>query len=301
VIQPLAEPLLTCRAAVLLFRGGSTDHLGVLVHGLVEDREVGVEAYEGLWPSRLSLSRARVRLVELAFGAEGARRTSRRCGWASPPTCTPGRRRRRRSLEEAFAHLRAFAPDVLILGGDYVLFEAAHADELAPLIRSVGAPLGRYAILGNHDLWADDRAIARSLECAEATLLVNRCVSFSRRPEVSLSGLDDAWAGIPDYEAAFGGGVGQPVHVVAMHSPDHVPRLAGRRFTLAVCGHTHGGQIALPGPRALHAPSEESRRYLAGRYDLPGGPLWVSRGVGHAEVPWRWFAPADVLSATLRR
>lgn len=256
-------------------------------------------AYEGRWPSRLSLSRARVRRVELAFRAEGAPPgfAPLRVGFASDlhagPT-TPAA-----VLEEAFAHLRAFAPDVLILGGDYVLFEAAYADELAPLIRSVGAPLGRYAVLGNHDLWADDRAIARSLERAEATLLVNRCVSLSRRPEVSLCGLDDAWAGLPDYEAAFGGA--QPVHVVAMHSPDHVPRLAGRRFTLAVCGHTHGGQIAFPGPTALHAPSEESRRYLAGRYDLPGGPLWVSRGVGHAEVPWRWLAPADVLCATLQR
>ncbi len=255
--------------------------------------------YEGRWPSRLALSRARVRRAELAVRAEGAPRgfAPLKVGFASdlhagPTTPTA-------VLEEAFAHLRAFSPDVLVLGGDYVLFEAAYAQELAPLIRSVAAPLGRYAVLGNHDLWADDRAVARALERAEAALLVNRCVALPGRPEVSLGGLDDAWAGTPDYESAFEGA--RAVHLVAMHSPDHVPGLAGRRFALALCGHTHGGQIALPGPTALHAPSEASRRYLAGRYDLPGGPLWVSRGVGHAEVPWRCFAPADVLCATLQR
>lgn len=254
-------------------------------------------AYEGRWPSRLALARARVRRAELTLRAKGAPPgfSPLRVAFASDlhagPT-TPSA-----VLEEAFALLRAFSPEVLILGGDYVLFEAAYAEELAPLIRSVPAPLGRYAVLGNHDLWADDRAIARALGLAGAELLVNRCVSFPGRPGVSLGGLDDAWAGAPDYGAAFENA--QAIHLLAMHSPDHVPRLADRRFALALCGHTHGGQIALPGGRAVHAPSEASRRYLAGHYDLPGGPLWVSRGVGHAEVPWRWLAPADVLCATI--
>jgi hypothetical protein len=205
-------------------------------------------------------------------------------------------------LEKAFAHLRAFAPDVLILGGDYVLFEAACADELAPLIRSVVAPLGRYAVLGTHELWADDRAIARSLQRAEATLLVNRCVSLSCRPEVSLGGLDDAWAGDPGLRGgrpSGGGGSGSTWLRCTRRITFRASRAGGSPSPFAGTRTAARSRCRCRGPSTL--PRRRWRRYLAGRYDLPGSPLWVSRGVGHAEVPWRWLAPADVLCATLRR
>lgn len=247
------------------------------------------------WPSRLPLRMA-VRRVEHRVEAPGLPAGTRlKIGFASDlhagPT-TAGR-----TLVEAFAHLRAFDPDVLLLGGDYVLFDARHVERLVPLIESVPARLGRYAVLGNHDLWADDRQIASALGRAGVELLVNRTSRLADLP-VTIGGLDDAWTGQPHYEAAMAGR--EAVHLLLMHSPDHVPQMPKSvSFTLALCGHTHGGQVALPGGAPIFMVSRTSRSFSRGRFELPGGPMIVSRGVGNVEFPFRAFAAPDVLCVTL--
>jgi len=247
------------------------------------------------WPARLPLRMA-VRRLEHRLHTPGLPAgTSLKIGFASDlhagPT-TP-----RRTLDEAFAHLHAFAPDVLLLGGDYVLFAARYVERLVPLIASVPAPLGRYAVLGNHDLWADDRRIASALRRAGAELVVNRTVRLAELP-VSIGGLDDAWTGQPHYQAAMAGR--EAVHVLLMHSPDHAPQMPRTlSFTLALCGHTHGGQVALPGGAPIFMMSKVSRSFSRGRYELPGGPMIVSRGGGNVELPFRVVAAPDVLCVTL--
>jgi predicted MPP superfamily phosphohydrolase len=74
-----------------------------------------------------------------------------------------------------------------------------------------------------------------------------------------------------------------------------------RPYDVALAGHTHGGQIVLPGGLAPVAPQGAlSRRYRAGRYDLTGGrTLLVSRGIGHGALPFRIGAPSDVILLTL--
>jgi len=187
---------------------------------------------------------------------------------------------------------------VLLLGGDFVLFEARHVEQLVPLVASVRAPLGRFAVLGNHDLWADDRLIAAALGRAGVELIVNRVAALPGLP-VTVGGLDDHWTGEPDYPRAFAGR--GPVHLLLMHSPDHAPDLPrGLTFDLALCGHTHGGQVALPSGAPIFMVSPRSRSFSRGRFDLPGGPMFVSRGVGMVELPVRAFAPPDVLCVTLR-
>ena len=252
-------------------------------------------AYALDWPARVA-PRMSVRRVDVSLELQGLRGEPRlTLGFASDlhagPT-TP-----QRTLEEAFGHLRAFDPDVLLLGGDFVLFDARYCERLVPLIRSVRAPLGRYAVLGNHDVWADDRRIERTLESAGVQLLVNRTVRLPGR-EVSLGGLDDYWTGEPCYQEAFRDR--SRVHLLLMHSPDHAPHLPReQRFDLALCGHTHGGQISLPSGRPIAMVSATSRRYPFGRFELSQGPMLVSRGVGNIEVPMRAFAAPDVLCVRL--
>jgi predicted MPP superfamily phosphohydrolase len=250
----------------------------------------------GEWPAKLRLARSEVRRVDFSISVPSLKAGQElRVGFASDlhagATTSP------RMHEQAFAELRAFAPDLLLLGGDYVLFEARYVDQLLDLIRSVEAPRGRFSVLGNHDLWADDAYISSALESAGVELLINRTRRLDAIP-ITVGGLDDHLTGSPDYDRAFCEPA--PIHLLLMHSPDHVPALAGRSFTLAVCGHTHGGHIALPGGIPLLTPSRLSRSFAAGRYQLPGGPLLVSRGIGNVEAPFRLFAPADVLCITLR-
>ncbi|HEY0251221.1 MAG TPA: hypothetical protein VGC41_06820, partial [Kofleriaceae bacterium] len=70
-------------------------------------------------------------------------------------------------------------------------------------------------------------------------------------------------------------------------------------FDLAMCGHTHGGHVALPGGIPILVPGPASRRYAHGRYELEGKTLIVSRGVGSTEVAPRWNADPDILLVTL--
>jgi uncharacterized protein len=162
------------------------------------------------------------------------------------------------------------------------------------------APLGRYAVLGNHDYWADGPAIVGMLERSGIEMLTNRSVRLPAPFDaVVLSGLDDHTSGEPDAAVAFGDDAA--VRVVLMHAPSGLLDIGDRRFVVALCGHTHGGQVSLPDGRPLLvAHGELSRRYSAGRFDLAGGrTLLVSRGVGCSTLPIRLNAPAAITVCTL--
>jgi predicted MPP superfamily phosphohydrolase len=151
---------------------------------------------------------------------------------------------------------------------------------------------------------ADDDQIARRLEGAGVRLLTNRNVRLPPpHDDVWLCGLDDAEQGEPDAAAAFASANG--ARLVLMHSPDGLTAIGERPFAVAFCGHTHGGQIILPGGRGLIVPQGPlARRYLrAGVFPLAppdaanssGTPVMlVSRGVGCTVLPFRSGAGAEV-------
>jgi predicted MPP superfamily phosphohydrolase len=207
----------------------------------------------------------------------------------------------RRLIERAFDRLAALAPDVLALGGDYVSYDVtpAGADWLAALVGRVPAPI-KVAVLGNHDLWTDHPIIERALAAGGARVLVNDAVRLPPpHDDVAIVGLDDPWTGAPDGDRAFAAAGDAPTKIALVHAPDGYPHVRGRGAALMLAGHTHGGQIATPyGP--LVVPGAYGRRWPAGRFDLEGLPLFVSRGVGTVEIPLRLFAPPDVALIHLR-
>jgi predicted MPP superfamily phosphohydrolase len=118
---------------------------------------------------------------------------------------------------------------------------------------------------------------------------------------VVVSGLDDHMSGAPDAAAAVRDEAA--ARIVLMHAPSGLLDIGDRRFDVAMCGHTHGGQVALPDGRPLLvAHGQLSRRFSAGRYDLGDGrTLLVSRGLGCTIVPVRLNAQAAVTICTLRQ
>jgi len=190
--------------------------------------------------------------------------------------------------------------DLLLLGGDFVSLRAADAATLIQRLAVVPAPLGRYAVLGNHDHDCDGPAIAAMLEAAGVTVLTNRSLRLPAPfAGISLCGLDDHTMGAPNAGAAFAEAAA--IRVVLMHAPSGLLDIGAHPFTVALCGHTHGGQIALPNGRSLlTACGPLSRRYSAGRYELDGGrTLLVSRGVGYTALPIRLNAPPSITVCTV--
>jgi predicted MPP superfamily phosphohydrolase len=213
---------------------------------------------------------------------------------AGPATASP-------LIEMAVEQIAALEPDLLLLGGDFVSIDPRHGTPLFARLARLHAPLGRYAVLGNHDYWSGAPSVVAQLQDAGIELLTNRTVRLPPPFEpVTISGLDDYTSGEPDGDAALA--AAGEIRVVLMHQPSGLEQLGDHQFDVALCGHTHGGQIAWRGGVPLMVASGPlSRQYNAGRYDLPGQrTLIVSRGVGCGTLPIRINAPSSVVLCTLR-
>jgi len=199
-------------------------------------------------------------------------------------------------LRQACDALEAARPDLLLLGGDFVSLDARQIDWLAPLMGRIPAPLGRFAVLGNHDRWNGADYICRSLEAVGIEVLNNR---NRRLPppfhHIWICGLDDFLSGEPDAPAALAGAEG--ARIVLMHAPANLLDLDGERFDLALCGHTHGGQIASSGGAPFHAAlGPLSRDYNRGRFRMDhGGTLVVSVGLGCCTLPIRLNSDPEII------
>jgi uncharacterized protein len=192
-------------------------------------------------------------------------------------------------------------PDVILLGGDFVSCKARDVDALIQGLSRCNPPLGKYAVLGNHDLWSDDVYITRQLASARVEVLVNQ--GFPLRPPfdcVSICGIDDPWTGRADVARAFADA--NPVRIFLTHSPDGLLLLDKEQFDVGFAGHTHGGQIALrDGTPIISAGGPLSRTHARGRFEIPdNGPLIVSRGVGCSSIPVRINADPELVICTLR-
>lgn len=253
------------------------------------------------WPAKIARwlgTPAKVRVREVGFTHGRAPHPPLRIAFASDlhagPVTHP------RLIEHACQTLAGLRADLVLWGGDFVSLDAKHIDEVVEHMAAVRAPLGGYAVLGNHDLWVDYRHIERQLERAGVQLLTNRNVRLAAPFErVWVCGLDDAQSGHPDAKAALAGADG--ARIVLMHAPDGLLSLEDAHFEVAFCGHTHGGQVALPGGRAVVLPSGRlNRRFSRGVHQLERERhLVVSLGVGYSTIPFRLFAPPEVIVCTL--
>lgn len=271
--------------------------------------------YVGSWPARIWTripGALHVRRVEAALPLPSRRPGAAplRVGFVSDlhlgPT-TP-----LRLVENAFAELGRARLDLLALGGDYIFLGAGHKrmERLARLVESVPART-KVAVLGNHDFWARPERIVEALTRAGARVLVDRGLMLPPpHDDVAVIGLDDPFTSGHVFDGAvaraaadraLGSLDGTPAVVLAVcHSPDALPALHGRGIAMLLCGHTHGGQVALPGYRPLVMPSRVGRRYPYGLHHLEDGMvLFVSRGLGTSMVPLRTWAPEDLAVFTL--
>jgi predicted MPP superfamily phosphohydrolase len=204
-----------------------------------------------------------------------------------------------RTIRRACRLLAEAKPDLLLLGGDFVSFHARHVNGVVlESIASIDAPLGKLAVLGNHDLIADDDYLVERLATVGVRTLVNENVRLAAPYDrVWVCGLDNTEQGTPDGSRALDGADG--IRIILMHSPDGLTALGGESFAIAFTGHVHGGQFVLPGGKSLiSSKGPLSQKYLYGGFVEMGGPgerlLLVSRGIGQGSLPMRFRANPEV-------
>lgn len=200
-------------------------------------------------------------------------------------------------IARAFELVTESRPDAVLLGGDYVFYDADNIDRIAGGVSALAARFPTFGVWGNHDLWADDAYLQRVFAGAGVRMLRNDWVrGFLDRP-IDLYGVDDPWTGEPDFEPLKA--AERPV-VLLCHNPDGVLLLDdAHRADVMLCGHTHGGQICRRdgSPYMVHA--RTGTRFAGGRYRHKDINLIVSKGVGASEVPVRLHAPPEILVVDL--
>ena len=194
----------------------------------------------------------------------------------------------------AVSAIMAETPDLIILGGDYVTnrdrrYVQPAAEALAPLSASAGV----YAVLGNHD---DERDITAALTAKGFIVLRDSRTQISVRGEtVDLAGIRYWTYRIGDITRVIRGA--SPNLILIAHTPKRLFEAAALSVPLMLSGHTHGGQIVLPG---LGAVAAREFPVIAGSARRENTTVFVSRGVGTIYVPVRINCPPEVAVLTLK-
>jgi predicted MPP superfamily phosphohydrolase len=190
--------------------------------------------------------------------------------------------------------LMAEHPDMIVLGGDYVTWgDRSYVVPCAEALGGLHAPFGVYAALGNHD---DDRDMPAALISNGFEVLRDARTTVRARGErLELMGVR-FWTQRPRDIARVLRGAEGPVILIA-HDPRRLTEAAGLDIGLVLSGHTHGGQVVLPGVGAIAA-----RKFpvVSGFAQRDHTSIFVSRGVGTVYVPYRFNCPPDVAILTLK-
>jgi predicted MPP superfamily phosphohydrolase len=191
-------------------------------------------------------------------------------------------------------------PDLILLVGDYVSVNARYIAPAANEVRRLEAPLGRFAVLGNHDHWESTVESKAQLDRAGIELVDNRG-SWLRRgsDRLRICGVGDLWTDDQDLMSALGDADEDDAVILLSHNPDYAESVDDSRISLMLSGHTHGGQVIVPGLGAPFCPSKFGAKYLGGLVQGPACPVFVSRGVGTTGPPVRFLCRPEVALLTL--
>ena len=207
--------------------------------------------------------------------------------------------------------LSAAAPDLLLVTGDFVDSKRDHAAALPVLYRlltAFRARLGCFGVIGNHDtlsfLGRLDDTTVRLIGGQRHVVPVGRtAVELIGLPGAIRKDLPPGFADTMPPRAAAPPGA---MRVVLSHFPDHLRRTAALRPDLFLAGHTHGGQVCLPGMVPIIKHDTLPRRLCSGAHRVEtaaGHPTWlvVGRGLGTTTLPVRVFCPPEVVEIVLKR
>lgn len=218
--------------------------------------------------------------------------------------------------------------DLLILGGDYILVNESSLwqdfglvrdkrfaslskrDAIPQIYTAVAACFhgrkfrdGILGVVGNHDRWNSFPTFHSIFQQApHIKILINEEVAISRgESSLRIFGVDDYLTGIPTTPPPLPANDPEAVRIIVSHNPDYIATLLDdpqHRFSFAMCGHTHGGQIVLPvlGPIAAQVVDQ---RFLVGQQQAGGSIVYTSRGLGVVGLPFRYNCPAEVTVFTL--
>jgi uncharacterized protein len=216
-------------------------------------------------------------------------------------------------VREVVDRANALNSDLIVLLGDFIAwykFPYQRVPDLqwAAELKRLQAPLGTWAILGNHDWWHDLHGVRSALAGAKIPVLENDAVRLGASGrKFWLAGLGDQLAyplgrgrflGADDLPWTMTKVTGHEPVVLLAHEPDIFPHVPAR-VALTLAGHTHGGQVRVPLIWPLFVPSKYGARYAYGHVVERDRHLIVSGGLGTSIIPARLGVPPEIVHITL--
>ncbi|NQX66788.1 metallophosphoesterase [Paenibacillus alba] len=194
-------------------------------------------------------------------------------------------------LEEVVELVQKQKPDLICFTGD--LFDSKFgevSDDVIPILARLQAQLGKFAVLGNHDMRLNAKRVVDVLERSGFTVLINGSRSIVRGHErMQVVGIDEMFHGQPDLPLALKG-VGKDDFVLLLaHEPDFADTALAFPVDLQLSGHSHGGQIRIPFYGSIFIP-DLAQKYPMGLYSFAGSEfhVYTNRGIGTTLFPIRF-------------
>jgi len=203
-------------------------------------------------------------------------------------------------LRATIDQANALGAELILLGGDYVHYHAKYIAGVMAEMSRLAAPLGVYAVRGNHDNHASPIITTQEMIRYKIPQITNTGIWLTRGNErLRVCGVDDLRTGFPNLKAALGDTKPEETALLLSHNPDFAETLTDSRVGLVLCGHTHGGQVCLPVIGAPIVPSDYGQKYLYGPTAAPHTRVFVTRGVGAIFPPVRLNCPPEIALLTL--
>ena len=212
-----------------------------------------------------------------------------------------------KNFQKVLGRIKAQDPDMVFFLGDLIdhydeYAQTESVEEISRLLSEIEAPLGKYAIFGNHDYGGGaENSYEDVMEAGGFRVLVNEALTLEEQG-IRLIGIDDILIGYGDPETAKKADQSL-FNIVLAHEPDVVDKILTSNFDLILAGHTHGRQINLSIFDDYILPTY-GREYIHGLYALStprNASLYVNAGIGMTQLPLRLGSPPELTVVTLCR
>ncbi|MFB6365624.1 metallophosphoesterase [Paenibacillus elgii] len=208
-----------------------------------------------------------------------------------------------KDLSELIGRINRIQPDIVCFTGDLVDHTVGpDGFAYARVLSELRPPLGKYAVLGNHD-FKEPWQVQALLKNAAFELLTNKMIRIQHRgSSMVMAGVDDQWKGNPDINKALARVKPEDFVILLSHCPDFADIAVRYPVDFQLSGHSHGGQVRLPFYGHVMTP-KFGRKYVLGHYVLGAGKLqlFVNRGIGVSTHPIRFLCRPELTVFTLRK
>lgn len=215
-----------------------------------------------------------------------------------------------KQLDNLVEKMNELRPDIVVFTGDLIdKFGSYNAEreEAKGILQKIHAPLGKYAVFGNHDRGGGGSLFYKKyMEESGFSVLVNEVqkIKVDNGNYITISGLDDFLLGKPQIDSTLKNLKQKDFNMLLVHEPDVVDKVGRYPVDFQMSGHSHGGQVQIPfvGPLIT---TKLAEKYVEGMYELEGKGkplyLYVNRGIGTTRMPVRFWSVPELAVFVLKQ